>query len=135
MKKILYIGEGVTLSHILRPLELAEKCYDEYEICKENVEIHFVCDERYKLFITYKNFFFHKITTMSSESFLEHLNSGEKVFDYEYLSNCLREDEEIVNSIVPDIIYSDFRFSMYICAYKHNIQYYSITNAYWSPYS
>lgn len=117
MKKNLYIGEGVTLSHILRPLELAEKCYDEYAISKENVEIHFACDERYKLFITNKNFIFHKITTMSSESFLKSLKSGEKVFDYEYLSNCLREDEELVNSIMPDIIYSDYRFSMYnLCA-------------------
>jgi UDP:flavonoid glycosyltransferase YjiC (YdhE family) len=135
MKKILYIGDGATLSHVLRPLELAERFYDEHKQHIDKIEVHFACDIKYRSFITNKEFIFHEITSMDSEVFLESLRLGENVFTYEYLSDCLREDEEIINLIKPNIIYSDFRFSMYICAYYHKIQYYCITNAYWSIYS
>lgn len=134
MKHILYIGEGVTLSHLVRPLELAEMhCRNRKD--RHSEKIHFACDERYSDFLTCENLEYHKIHTMSGNTFFERLNSGQIVFDYEYLSNCIKEDESLIKTIHPDIIYSDFRFSMYICAKKYNITYYAITNAYWSPYS
>lgn len=131
-KRVLYIGEGVTLSHLVRPLELAER---QCRIGNSDEIVHFACDERYYDFIVSKNWKYHKIHTMSQDTFFKRLNSGQVVFDYEYLSNCMNEDEALIEEINPHVIYSDFRLSMYICARRHKITYYAITNAYWSQYS
>lgn len=135
MKRVLYIGEGVTASHVIRPLELAEKLYSESICSGEEVEIHFACDKTYKKFIQNERFIFHEITSMKSAIFQQRLKEGKVIFDYEYLSECMKEDEVLLRNIKPSLIISDFRFTMRICAKKYDIPFHVIANAYWSPKS
>lgn len=152
MKKILYVGDGVTLAHVVRPLELAERKLgesgsqknvcdsrenetDSHESAAGEIQVHFACDEKYKSLLVVSDIVYHPIHTMDREIFLNRLASGQPVFDYTYLAQCMAEDETLIEEICPDEIYMDFRFTMYLCAKKHGVRCATITNAYWSAFS
>ncbi len=128
-KRILFVGEGVTLAHIVRPLVLA-KALD-----KEIYDVFFACDARFKKMVDNEGFNWQEISTMPSEEFLKKLSTGDPLYTYERLKSNVADDLDLLSRIRPDLVIGDFRISLDISAPTLNIPYVCLVNVYWSPYS
>lgn len=128
-KRILFIGEGVTLAHIVRPLALAKALpSDEYEV-------FFACDPRYRRMIENEGLVWEEISSMTSDEFLKRLAAGEPIYTYARLKDYVLEELKLLERIKPDLIVSDFRVSLGVSAESLKIPYICLINVYWSAYS
>jgi UDP:flavonoid glycosyltransferase YjiC (YdhE family) len=128
-KRILFIGEGVTLSHIIRPVFLAQS------LDKENYEIVFACDKRYRALIENAGFPWVELPSMSTEEFNKRLSTGEPVYTHDRLEQYLLDERELFEKTKPNLIVGDFRISLGISSRLAKIPYVCLINAYWSPFS
>ena len=128
-KRILFIGEAVTLAHIARPFVLANS------LDQNNYDVHFACDERFNNLFDFEGLNIHPIYSISSERFLRALSKGSPVYDFFSLKNYVEEDLKILEEVNPDVVVGDFRLSLAISAKLRQTAYVTITNAYWGPYT
>lgn len=127
--RILFFAEAVTLAHITRPLVLAKSLNtNEYEV-------HFACADGYKTFFNDTDFTVWTIDTIPSQQFMEALDSGSRLYDYQTLCNYLEDDLRIIDAVSPDLIVGDFRLSLAVSAPLRKVPYVAITNAHWSPWA
>lgn len=124
--KILFMAESITLSHVVRPAQLA------LSLPESLYEVHFATSEDYKELHSPKNAQFHKIHCMNSKEFQKRLDRGSSVFDFNLLEKQMQEDLELLSQIRPDIVVGDFRPSLSVSARLHGVPYMGIVNAYWS---
>lgn len=128
-KRILFIGEGVTLSHIVRPLVLAKSLNpDDYEIL-------FACDGRYQSMVEKEGIQWLPIDSMSPDEFLKNLSYGKPLFNDSNLKTYVQADLAMFDKVKPDLVVGDFRVSLGISAPSKNIPYACLINIYWSPFS
>ncbi|WP_026476570.1 glycosyltransferase [Alkaliphilus transvaalensis] len=128
-KKVLFFGEGIALSHIVRPLYLA-RCLD-----KEKYEISFACSEAFKGFVEGKVDHYYEIPSMSPGEFEKRLESPKKIYDNKILSQYIDSELQLLSEVKPDVVIGDMRATLAISARQANIPYINISNAYWSPFS
>ena len=128
-RKILFVGEAVTLAHVVRPLTLART------LNPSKYEITFACDLRYKNIIGEIEFQHKNIYTILTDHFLKAIVHGKTGYDYPILKKYVEEDLKLINDVDPDIIVGDFRLSLMISSKLSSKTYINITNGYWSPYS
>ncbi len=128
-KRILFVGEGVTLSHVIRPLFLAT------HLRKENYDITFACDKRYRPMVENTGLTWYNLSSMSPEEFNKKLSSGDPVYSYGQLKEYIADEKELFATLKPDIIVGDFRISLGISSPIEQIPYVCLANAYWSPFA
>lgn len=128
-KRILFIGEAVTLAHIVRPVVLAQS------LDPQQYSVTLACDSRYHRLFAEMPFELRSIRTIPSAQFLAALAKGNPVYDADTLRSYVREDLEIINAVKPDLVVGDFRISLAVSTRLAGMPYFTITNAYWSPYS
>ncbi len=128
-KKILFIGEGVTLSHIIRPLFLAQV------LSQENYDITFACDKRYRPMIENAGLLYENLSSMSPDEFNKKLLTGVPIYTYDRLKQYIAAEREIFIKIKPDLIVGDFRISLNISSRIEKIPYCCLVNGYWSPWT
>ena len=128
-KFLLFIGEGVTLAHIVRPLVLA-KALD-----KDIYDIYFASDIRFKKMVENEGFRWIEMSSMTSDEFMKRLSSGEPLYTYDRLKSYVKTDLQLFSNIKPDLIIGDFRVSLDISAQLAKVPYVCLINAYWSPHS
>ena len=126
-KRILFFAEAVTLAHLARPLALA-KCLDA-----SRYEVILACDSRYRRFFEREPWQTLPLHSISSKQFLHALASGSPVYDAATLREYIKQDLELIEHVVPDLIVGDFRLSLSVSARLAGVPYATITNAYWSP--
>lgn len=128
-KRILFIGEEVTLAHIVRPLTLAAS------LNKEKYDVFFGSGNKYKDIMEKYHFQFYTLPTISSTSFLTRLKYGRPLYLEEELRAYVDAEIACIEEISPHLIVGDFRLSLGISADLFNIPYVCLSNAHWSPYS
>lgn len=128
-KRILFFGEETTLAHIVRPLVLAES------LDPGKYEVSFAAGGHYQNLLAGKNFTFHKISSISPDTFLRRLAEGKPLYRYSELKNYVESDIETISKVSPDVIIGDFRLSLGISADLMNIPFINLTNAHWTPHS
>ncbi|ADE16299.1 putative glycosyl transferase [Nitrosococcus halophilus Nc 4] len=128
-KRILFIGEAVTLAHVVRPVVLAQS------LDPQRYSVTLACDTRYHRLFAEMPFELRSIRTIPSAQFLAALAKGNPVYDRDTLRSYVREDLEIIKEVKPDLVVGDFRISLAISTRLAGMPYFTITNAYWSPYS
>lgn len=128
-KRILFVGEGVTLSHIIRPLFLAKT------LSPENHDIAFACDKRYRPIIEKAEIAWHPLASMSPDEFNKKLSTGDPLYTYDRLKNYIEDELKLFSEINPDIVVGDFRISLGISSPIAKIPYACLVNAYWSPFT
>ncbi|MFN8390446.1 MAG: glycosyl transferase family 1 [Bdellovibrionota bacterium] len=128
-KRILFLGEGVTLAHVVRPYVLAQ-CLD-----RELFDVHFCCAERYRPLIDETRCTYHKVHSTSPEEFLEILAKGAELFPEDTVRTRTEEDLGLLERLSPDAVVGDMRLSLGVSATVKRIPYVSLTNAYWSPFA
>jgi UDP:flavonoid glycosyltransferase YjiC (YdhE family) len=127
-KRILFVGNGVTLAHVCRPLQLARGS-DPHRY-----EAHFACDARYRSMLDPLPAIFHAIHTQDPKDFLAALAQGKPLYSSAMLCAEAKEDLALLDQINPDLVVADFRLSMRIATELRHIPYATVTNAHWSPY-
>lgn len=128
-KRILFIGEAVTLAHVVRPIVLARA------LDPARYEITLACDERYLKLFGELPFAWQPIQTIPTVKFLDNLAKGRPVYELDTLRSYVRADLALLEAVKPDIVVGDFRISLGVSARVAGVPYFTITNAYWGPYS
>lgn len=127
-KKILFIAEAVTLAHVGRPLTLAQGLDDK------QYEVHFACADGYDFCFQDASLRRSRITSISSQQFLQALAQGKPIYDEATLQAYVDDDLRLLDLIRPDLVIGDLRLSLSVSARLRQIPYITISNAYWSPH-
>ncbi len=127
-RRILLFAEGVTLTHVSRPLIIAD------ELTKLGYEVHLAADPRYARFTKSSKAILHHIHSLPTELFLSRIRNGKPLFTFAELNEDLEEDLRLIDSIKPDLIIGDMRLSLTVSARLRKIPLAMLTNSYWSPY-
>lgn len=128
-RRILFIGEAVTLAHVARPVALAQG------LDPRQYAITLACDARYHSLFAASSFEPRPLRTIPSAQFLHCLAKGKPVYDVATLRAYVRNDLALIDAAQPDLVVGDFRISLGVSARVAGVPYFTITNAYWSPYS
>ena len=124
-KKILFFAEGVTFTHIGKPVILAKY------LASAGYKVYLARDPRHGKFSDDRNFSTVDMFAQSTEQFADNINRGKPLFDYQTLKQYAETDLEILNQVKPDIVIGDLRFSLATSARKFDIPYVNLTHAYW----
>lgn len=128
-RRILFVGESVSLAHVGRPLALLAG------LTPDLYELHFACAECYSQFVPKEGVAFHPIFSISPQAFMAALAKGKPIYDSFTLQRYIRDDLELLEQVKPDVVVGDFRISLAISARVSNIPYVNIINAHWSRYA
>jgi UDP:flavonoid glycosyltransferase YjiC (YdhE family) len=128
-KRILFVGEGTSLAHIVRPLVFAKN------LDPERFDIIFACAEWYKWLVEDTGITFHPLPTMPTAEFRNRLGRGKPLYDNKRLHKYIDAEYLLFKKTAPDLVVGDFRISLSISTALFHIPYVMIANAYWSPYS
>lgn len=126
-KKILFMSESVTMSHLIRPLRIASF------LSSDQYEIHFAAT-KFSNFLQneLKNFKTYQIQNgVSEKKFLSAIAHGEHPYTESILKAYVEEDLRIIKEIKPDLVIGDMRLSLKISAKLAHIPYLNITNSTW----
>jgi UDP:flavonoid glycosyltransferase YjiC (YdhE family) len=128
-KRILFVGEAVSLAHVARPLALARSLNpDQYEI-------HFACDVRYRSFIDpLHHIHYWPVRSIQSASAIKAADRGGFVLQKKDIESYISQEMSLFGKIRPSLIVGDLRHTLSISAELSHVKYATLTNAYWSPY-
>ena len=124
------MAEAVTLSHVVRPVVLAQS------LDPEKYEVHLACDPRYDFL--FAGLPFHVIRLKSGipeYQLVEKLASGAPLFDVPTLDAYVKEELFLIEELSPEIVVGDMRQSLSVSTRLTNTRYVNIVNAQWSPFA
>jgi UDP:flavonoid glycosyltransferase YjiC (YdhE family) len=128
-RRLLFVGESVSLAHVGRPLALAESLEpDEWDI-------HFACGDQHRRFLRDPRWTSHTLKPLDAECFLTRLQRGVPLYDLETLAHQVEDDLALFRRVNPDLVIGDFRISLGISSELAGIPFANLCNAHWSPYS
>lgn len=128
-KKVLFIGEAVSLAHVARPAVLAQS------LDPARYEIHFACDPRYqKLLCLPAHIRFWPVSSSQSDTFIRGSDRGGYVWQPADIEFFVQQERELFRAVNPSLVISDFRMSAAISAELAGIPYLCLVNVYWSPF-
>lgn len=127
-KRILFIGEAVTLAHVVRPRVLAESLdQNRYEaILASDVHIP-IALQGIKVPRV-------KIQSRTPVEFISVLEKTGILFDYATLHSYCTNERRLIDEIEPDVIVGDLRPSLSVSATLAKVPLVTLTNGYWSPF-
>jgi UDP:flavonoid glycosyltransferase YjiC (YdhE family) len=128
-KRILFLAEGATMAHFVRPLALADS------LDTSRYDIHFYTPSRFFRYLKDKPFAIGELQTMPGERFLENTARGAPAFPSDVIRGYVKQDRELIGSIGPDLVIGDMRLSLPISAHLESALSAVMINAYWSPYT
>jgi UDP:flavonoid glycosyltransferase YjiC (YdhE family) len=128
-KRILFLAEGATMAHFVRPLALADA------IDTSQYEVHFYAPLRYHGYLKDRPFVIGELRTMAGEQFLANTGRGAPAFPADVIRGYVKQDRELIGSIRPDLVIGDMRLSLPIAARLEGALCAVMINAYWSPYA
>lgn len=128
-KRILFLAEGATMAHFVRPLALANS------LDTSRYDVHFYAPSRFACYLKDKPFTIGELRSMPGERFLENIARGAPMFPAEVIRGYVKQDRELIGRIAPDLVIGDMRLSLPISARLEGALSAVIINAYWSPYT
>jgi len=129
-KLILFLAEGATMAHFVRPVALADSVSAD-----SSFEIHLYAPSRFARYLTGKPYSIGELKTMPGEDFLANIARGRPLFPAPVLKDYVAADRELIRTLRPDIVIGDMRLSLPISSRLEQTPCAVIINAYWSPYA
>ena len=126
---MLFVGEAVTLAHVVRPLTLART------LDPAQYDIHVAWDSRYDALLGEVPFQRWPLRSISSQVFADKITGSRPVYDEATLSAYVEEDLALLDRVRPDLVVGDMRVSLGISARLAGVPYAMIANAHWSPFA
>ena len=127
--RVLVVAEAVTLAHAARASVLART------LDPTRYDVSLAWDPRYNEVLGPLTFPFHPIRSMPTATFLRRLSSGAPMHDTGTLRGYVQDELRVIERVAPDLIVSDFRFSLAASARLAGVPLVAVANAYWSPYA
>lgn len=124
--RVLFIGEGATLAHAVRPLALAGA------LPADRFEAIVTTPERYRRWAP-EGARWLPLAAQAPEVFAERLRRGRPLFSRGRLEEYVGHDLKMIGEVRPDVVVGDMRLSLAASARKAGVPYVSLSNAYWSP--
>ncbi len=126
---VLFVGEAVTLAHVVRPLELARS------LDPKRYSVNFACDERYRHIVENAGVPYLPLESIPSETFLRRVYNAESLYKTDELERYVRDDLTVLSTMEPDVVIGDFRLSLDMSCAVSGIPYLALSNVHWSPRS
>ncbi|MFO1320382.1 MAG: glycosyltransferase [Burkholderiales bacterium] len=126
-RRILVVGEAVTLAHVARPIVVARA------LASTGIRPVIATSERHRSLVEAEGFEFTPIRCVEKEEFERRLAKGEPVLRTDELISAVEEDLELLRAYMPGAVIGDFRLSLRISARLSSCRYLNLSNAYWSP--
>ncbi|WP_370583979.1 glycosyltransferase [Motiliproteus sp. SC1-56] len=126
---MLFFAEAATLAHVARPMVLAQ-ALESAGYCVE-----FAADSRYQALFAPLSRPWHPLHSISTRDFLQALARGSPLYSEAQLNAYVEEDLRLIDQVKPDLVVGDFRLSLSVSARLPGVPYWTLTNAYWSPYA
>src|SRR5579884_4449373 len=126
-KRILFLAEGATMAHFVRPLALAQT------LDPGQYEVLFYAPARYSRFLRQKPFEVGELPTMPGEQLLANIARGKPMFPPAVLRDYVKQDAELLRRLRPDLVIGDLRLSLPISGRLEHVPVALMMNAYWSP--
>jgi UDP:flavonoid glycosyltransferase YjiC (YdhE family) len=128
-KRVLFVGEAVTLAHVGRPLTLARA------LDPARYEVMLACDPRVHGLLQAEGLPLVPLPSISAESFLAALAEGRPLFSAATLARYVEDELRLFDETRPDAVVGDFRLSLSVSARRRRVPYLALANACWSPYA
>jgi UDP:flavonoid glycosyltransferase YjiC (YdhE family) len=128
-RRILFLAEGATMAHFVRPLALAEA------LDSRRHEIFFYAPARFAPYLKNKPFAIGELASMPGELFLANIAKGAPLFPSTVIRGYVEEERRLFQELQPDLVIGDMRLSLPISARLDSIRHAVMINAYWSPYA
>lgn len=128
-RRILFVGEAVTLAHVARPTALARK------LAERGYRAIVAADPRFSGVCPPGNWETEEINSIATADFLRALARGTPAYDLPTLTKYVEQDLALLGRTRPAVVIGDFRLSLAVSARVAGVPYINITNAYWSPYA
>ena len=128
-RRILFLAEGATMAHFVRPLALADS------LDTRQYDIHFCAPPRFLSYLRRKPFITGELNTMPGERFLANIGNGAPAFPPDVIRDYVKQDRDLIRGIRPELVIGDMRPSLSISARLEGAPCAVIMNAYWSPYA
>jgi UDP:flavonoid glycosyltransferase YjiC (YdhE family) len=129
LKRILFVVENTTLSQVVRLLVLARA------LDQQKYEVHFASSAFDPKIFSRTDFRHWQLFTMDKKTFLSSAEKGMSFYTEKLLRQYVDAEIQIIQSVKPDIIIGDARFSLAVSAPVCNVPYATLINAYWSPFA
>lgn len=126
-KKILFMSETVTMSHLIRPLKIAS------QLSPDHYEIHFAATHIPDFLKNELNHFktYQIQGGVAEKTFLSAIAQGKHPYTESILKMYVEEDLKLLKAIKPDLVIGDMRLSLKISAKLADIPYLNISNSTW----
>ena len=128
-KRIVFLAEGATMAHFVRPLVLADS------LDTERYEVYFFAPARFSGYLRNKPYTVGELASMPGHQFLANIARGAPLFPTEVLRGYVKQERELFASIRPDLVVADMRLSLTVSARLEGVLHAVIVSAYWSPYA
>lgn len=128
-RRILFVGEGVTLAHVTRPYLLARS------LPATQYEAVLAIPDGYASLLDLEGIAVEHLSTVTPARFLDALSKGRPLYDYVTLCGYVADDLALIERVRPDLVVGDFRLSLAVSAPLAGVPYAALTNAHWSPYA
>lgn len=128
-RRVLFVGEAVTLAHVARPIALARMLVDR------GYRPIVAADPRFAGLCPAEAWDTAEIRSVPTEDFLRSLARGKPVYDLATLEGYLQDDLALLRAVRPAVVIGDFRISLAVSARLAGVPYINVGNAYWSPYA
>ena len=128
-RRVLFVGEAVTLAHVARPVALARK------LVLRGYRPIVAADPRFAALCPAAGWDTMEIRSIPTADFLRALAHGKPVYELETLERYVADDLALLATTRPDVVVGDFRISLAVSARLAGVPYINISNAYWSPYA
>ncbi len=126
-RRILFVGESVSLAHVARPAVLARWAREDGH------EVHFACGPRYAGVARAEGLEPIGIETVDPADFYARLGKGRFFYTTAELHRYVRAELDLIERIGPDLVVGDFRLTLPVSAQLCGVKCLSLANAHWSP--
>ncbi len=128
-RRILFVCEAVTLAQVVRLTVLARA------LDPQRYEVHFACANFDPLIFANTTFRRWPILSRSPASVARDTRLGYCLYGRRLLTAQVEADLRLFETVQPDHVVSDFRWSLTISAPFAGVPHSALINAYWSPYA
>ncbi|MCK6473809.1 MAG: hypothetical protein L6R28_18965 [Planctomycetes bacterium] len=126
-RRVLFVGEGVTLAHVVRPLEMAS------QLDPAEFDVLFACDARYEGLVREKGLAHVALPCIDPADFKRRVYKAEALYTVDELRRQAGDDLRLLEAWRPQLVVGDFRLSLGISAERAGTPHIAFSNAHWSP--
>lgn len=127
-KRVLVIGDSMSLAHVARAIVVAHRLEEEGAI------IVFATGAAHQALARKENFDVREVFCVAPEFAHAAIRRGSHIFDYETLKRYVESDLALFREVQPDLVIGDMRLSLNISAELAGIEYWSILSGYLTRY-